>query len=74
MTRSKILGCVNIPAYALKRLLNHKMNHDVTAGYIVMDVERLRIPMQMIANHLMKLMGIKESAEVIDYRKRIGRL
>lgn len=56
---------LDIPAYALKRLLNHKMNHDVTAGYIVMDVERLRTPMQMITNHLMKLMGITESAEVI---------
>ncbi len=30
---------LDIPAYALKRLLNHKMNHDVTAGYIIMDVE-----------------------------------
>jgi integrase len=51
---------LDISAYALKRLLNHKMNHDVTAGYIVMDVERLREPMQMISNHLLKLMGIKE--------------
>jgi hypothetical protein len=41
-------GIYPIPAYALKRLLNHKMNHDVTAGYIIMDVERLRKPMQMI--------------------------
>ncbi|MHB1948933.1 MAG: tyrosine-type recombinase/integrase [Gammaproteobacteria bacterium] len=54
-----IAESLDISAYALKRLLNHKMNHDVTAGYIVMDVERLRTPMQMIANQLMKLMGIK---------------
>lgn len=50
---------LDIPAYALKRLLNHKMNHDVTAGYIVMDVERLRIPMQKITNHLLMLMKFK---------------
>jgi integrase len=50
---------LDISAYALKRLLNHKMNHDVTAGYIVMDVERLREPMQMISQHLLKLMGAR---------------
>lgn len=55
-----IAESLEIPAYALKRLLNHKMNHDVTAGYIVMDVERLRMPMQMIADHLVKLIGVKE--------------
>ncbi len=36
---------LDIPVYALKRLLNHKMANDVTAGYIVIDVERLRKPM-----------------------------
>jgi integrase len=60
-----IAESLDIPAYALKRLMNHKMNHDVTAGYIVMDVERLRAPMQMIADHLLKLMGVKKSADVI---------
>lgn len=60
-----IAESLDIPAYALKRLLNHKMNHDVTAGYIIMDVERLRAPMQMITDHLLKLMEIQETAEVI---------
>src|SRR5205085_8077216 len=54
-----IAESLDIPAYALKRLLNHKMSNDVTAGYIVTDVERLRKPMQMITDHLMRLMGIK---------------
>lgn len=62
-----IAESLDIPAYALKRLLNHKMNHDVTAGYIIMDVERLRLPMQMITDHLLKVMGIiKEAAEIIQ--------
>lgn len=61
-----IAESLDIPAYALKRLLNHKMNHDVTAGYIVMDVERLRGPMQKITDHLLKLMGVKKSAEMIE--------
>lgn len=35
-------------------------NHDVTAGYIIMDVERLRIlriPMQQITDHLFEING-----------------
>lgn len=60
----------NIPAYALKRLLNHKMNHDVTAGYIIMDVERLRKPMQMITDYIVKLVTKNDEAEVIDIDQR----
>jgi len=47
---------LDIPAYALKRLMNHKMNGDITAGYIVADVERLRKPMQAITDYLLKCM------------------
>ena len=41
---------LDIAAYALKRLMNHKMNNDVTAGYIMNDIERLRKPMQLITD------------------------
>lgn len=61
-----IAESLDIPAYALKRLLNHKMTQDVTAGYIVMDVERLRVPMQKITDHLLKLVGIIKAAEIIN--------
>jgi integrase len=60
-----IAESLDIPAYALKRLLNHKMNNDVTAGYIVADVERLRKPMQLITDYILKCMGAIKSAEVI---------
>lgn len=60
-----IAESLDIPAYALKRLLNHKMNNDVTAGYIVADVERLRKPMQLITDYILKCMGVIKSAEVI---------
>lgn len=54
-----IAESLDIPAYALKRLLNHKINHsDVTAGYIVTDVERLRKPIQMISDYITKLSGV----------------
>lgn len=41
---------LDIAPYALKRLLNHKLTADVTAGYIVDDPERLRGPMQKITD------------------------
>jgi len=44
---------LDIPAYALKRLLNHKWSGDVTAGYIVPSVDRLREPMQRITDYFM---------------------
>ena len=44
---------LDISAYALKRLANHKMANDVTAGYIIGDAERLRIPMQRITDYLL---------------------
>lgn len=56
---------LDISAYAVKRLVNHKMSGDVTAGYIITDVERLRAPMQRITDYLLKCMGTKASAEVV---------
>jgi len=44
---------LDIPAYALKRLLNHKMTNDVTAGYIIADPERLRGPMNKICDYML---------------------
>jgi len=44
---------LDISAYALKRLLNHKMSNDVTAGYIIKDAERLRAPMQKITDYFL---------------------
>ena len=51
-----------ISTHTLKRLLNHKMNNDVTAGYIMKDVERLRKPMQQVANFIFEHM--METAEL----------
>ncbi|CAH1904754.1 hypothetical protein NTGHW29_360083 [Candidatus Nitrotoga sp. HW29] len=60
----------DISAYALKRLLNHKMNNDVTAGYIINDVERLREPMQKITSYLLKSVGFEPSGEIITLPKK----
>ena len=52
---------LELSAYALKKLLNHKSGNDVTAGYIVLDLERLRQPMQAITAKLLKLIGLPAS-------------
>jgi len=50
-----IAESLDIPAYALKRLLNHRADGDVTGGYIVMSVERLRGPVERIAAKITEL-------------------
>lgn len=57
---------LDISAYAVKRLANHKMKQDITSGYIITDVERLRKPMQQITDYLLKCMGVQRSAEVVE--------
>jgi integrase len=56
---------LDIPAYAIKRLVNHKLSGDVTAGYIVGDVERLRAPMQRITDYLLRLGTGEKQGEVV---------
>jgi integrase len=65
-----IAESLDISAYAVKRLANHKMNHDITAGYIIADVERLREPMQKITSYILKCAGYKPSATVTDFPKK----
>lgn len=62
-----IAESLDIAAYALKRLLNHKISGDVTAGYIMLDVERLRKPMQMISDYIVRQMELDKSAFVIQF-------
>ena len=64
-----IAESIDIPGYALKQLLNHKDKNDVTAGYIVMDVERLRGPMQKITDYILKEAGVKKTATVTPINK-----
>ncbi|MFB9140923.1 tyrosine-type recombinase/integrase [Maritalea porphyrae] len=52
-----IAESLDVPYYALKRLLNHRTNSDVTGGYIVVDAERLRGPVQRVADRILELVG-----------------
>ena len=60
-----IAEVIDISAYALKQLVNHKMTNDVTAGYIVSDVERLRKPMEQISRWILQYFGIDEDKKIL---------
>jgi len=49
-----IAESLDINSYALKQLLNHKDSRDVTSGYIVIEMERLREPMNKITNYILE--------------------
>lgn len=53
-TFATIANSLDIPAYTVKMLLNHKMSGDVTAGYIIVDVERLRDPINKINTYILE--------------------
>lgn len=57
---------IDIPHYALKRLANHKMTQDVTAGYVVSNVERLRVPMQAITDYILEQAERKTKVEPVN--------
>jgi integrase len=60
---------LDVPAYSLKALLNHKAR-DITGKYIQIEVERLRKPMQRITEYFLAAGGIRASAEVKELKAR----
>ncbi len=67
-TFATIAESLDLSAYALKMLLNHKTIGDVTRGYIIVDVERLREPMQRITDFMLKAARVRETASVVTLR------
>jgi integrase len=67
-TFATVAESLNIPAYAVKGLLNHKTTGDITAGYIQITVERLRDPMQQITDYFLRKGGIR-SGQVIELKR-----
>jgi integrase len=53
-----IAESLDISAYSVKALVNHKQGDDVTSGYIQLNVERLRQPMQAITDFMLKSAGV----------------
>jgi integrase len=65
---------LDLATYALKALANHKQpQDDVTGGYLKITSERLRKPAQQVEDKLLKLAGVKPSADVVPLRARTGR-
>lgn len=59
---------LDVPTYALKRLMNHLTGADVTSGYVQIDVERLRVPMQKITDTILTAAGRRGTpAKVIEF-------
>lgn len=63
-----IADSLEISAFALRRLMNHSEQADVTAGYLVVDTERLRGPMQRITDTIINA-AQGNSGNVIELRR-----
>ena len=59
---------LDLSVFAVKRLVNHSMGSDVTSGYVVSDVERLRGPIQKIENKILSLAKAKEPGEIVKIK------
>lgn len=58
-TYMTIAASLDISAYALKRLVNHKTSHDVTGGYIILGIEQLREPVQKIERYILEKANVR---------------
>jgi hypothetical protein len=52
---------LDVPPYALKRLVNHNVSNDMTGRYLVLDIERLRTHMSRITVAFLDLLNINGS-------------
>jgi integrase len=52
---------LDVPPYALKRLVNHSVSNDMTGRYLILGIERLRSHMSRITNAFLELLAINGS-------------
>lgn len=62
---------LEVPHYALKKLANHVSRRDVTGGYVVVTVARLRVYMTRISEHFLSVLGI-DMYELVESEKHRG--
>jgi integrase len=73
-TFATVAESCDISGYTLKRLMNHVSGAggDVTGGYLIIDVERLRVPMQRITDAILTAAGRRgPKADVIQIQARL---
>ena len=59
---------LDLSSFCIKRLVNHSMGSDVTSGYVVSDVERLRGPMQKIEDRILHIAKVKEPGKIVKIK------
>ena len=64
-----VADSLDLSVFAIKRLVNHSIGGDVTSGYVVTDVERLRGPMQKIEDKILA-MAISKNKQKVGYLKK----
>lgn len=57
-TFSTLAAHLGISPYIIKRLLNHKLSNDITASYVVSDVESVREAMELVNRKILMLAQI----------------
>ena len=56
-TNISLAARIGVPHHIIKKLVNHIASRDVTDGYVVIDAEHLREPMEQINNRFLTLFG-----------------
>lgn len=57
-TFATVADALDIQIHTVKTLMNHKQRADVTAGYIVTSVDRIRNPTQRVTDYILREGGI----------------
>jgi integrase len=65
---SCVADSLELPLHTIKRLLNHRTN-DVTVGYIIHNVERLRKPVEQITHEILRLAGREQLSLISEVMK-----
>lgn len=69
-TFATLAESLDLSSYTVKALLNHKQQtSDVTGGYIILNVDRLREPMQKVTNALLERIKVQHG-QLIDIHAR----
>jgi integrase len=59
---------LDLSGFSIKLLVNHSTGQDVTGGYVMPDVERLRGPMQRVEDKILSLAGAKEQGKIVELK------
>lgn len=54
-----IAESLDVSMFALKHLVNHKIGGEITGSYVIMNVERLRAPVQRISDYILEAVAQK---------------